>query len=438
MRREYAMKKRLCNVMRCIAAGLTISAVCGVPAGCSVKEAQNMLMADVNYPKAYSFDDYDERIQRYEENAVEDSFIDAVNGFSYRTASELLGEGKNVCYSPISLYYALAAATEGAQGTTREELLALLGEKNMDVVAEQSSRLYNILFRDNKVGKLLIHGSVWIDDSLDINDDYVNRLADKYYTESYHGDFASNKFINAMKKWVKDNTGGMEMEAEPDAGTVLTILNTVYFCDEWLDRFDKKLTKKDNFYLRDGSTVECYFMNSRDFSHYYAKGEGFTRSSLSFKNGEVMSFVLPDEGVDIRELIAAPEGIEEVLFGGEGSTGEVVWKIPKFYYDTELKLNDAISKLGVTSCFGEAADFSGIGRLDSGEGIFINEIKQNSHIEIDENGVVASAYTQIDYNGMALPDGRADMILDRPFLYAIADRSGVVIFVGVCENPGAK
>ena len=148
--------------------------------------------------------------------------------------------------------------------------------------------------------------------------------------------------------------------------------------------------------------------------------------------------MLPDEGVDIRELIAAPEGIEEVLFGGEGSTGEVVWKIPKFCYDTELKLNDAISKLGVTSCFGEAADFSGIGRLDSGEGIFINEIKQNSHIEIDENGVVASAYTQIDYNGMALPDGRADMILDRPFLYAIADRSGVVIFVGVCENPGAK
>ena len=63
MRREYAMKKRLCNVMRCIAAGLTISAVCGVPAGCSVKEAQNMLMADVNYPKAYSFDDYDENTE---------------------------------------------------------------------------------------------------------------------------------------------------------------------------------------------------------------------------------------------------------------------------------------------------------------------------------------------------------------------------------------
>ncbi len=428
------MRKKLC-VKRCIAVGLVISVVCGALAGCSVKEGKNMLMADVNYPKAYSFDDYDERIQRYEENAVEDSFIAAVNDFSYRTASELLSDKKNVCYSPVSLYYALAAATEGAQGTTRDELLTLLGEDDMDVVAEQSNRLYNIMFRDNKVGKLLIHGSVWIDDSLEVNDDYVNRLANEYYTESYHGDFADEKFINVMKKWIKENTGGMEMAVEPDAGTVLTILNTVYFRDEWTDRFDKKLTKKDNFYLSDGSTVECDFMNSTDFSHYYAKGEGFTRSSHSFKNGAGMSFVLPDEGVDIRELIATPEGIEDVLFGGEGSTGEVVWKIPKFSYDTELELNDAIKKLGVTSCFGADADFSGIGRLSSGENIFINEIKQNSHIEIDENGVVASAYTQIDYNGMALPDGRADMILDRPFLYAIVDRSGVVIFVGICENP---
>ena len=76
-----------------------------------------------------------------------------------------------------------------------------------------------------------------------------------------------------------------------------------------------------------------------------------------------------------------------------------------------------------------------MGTLKSGENVFVSDIKQNSHIELDENGVTASAFTEIGYVGAALPDGRAEMVLDRPFLYAIVNENGVVIFVGICDNP---
>ena len=429
------MGKKLYNVIRrTTSCALALAMVCGL-AGCSADKGEALLVADVKYPDGYGFEDRDARREVYSKNSVSDSFVDAVNGFSYETAYELLKEEGNTCYSPISLYYALAAAAEGAKGQTRDEILELLGESDMDVLSAQCHNLYNILFKDNEIGKLLMKGSVWIDDSLEIDSDYIDRLADKYYTESYHGDFAGQDMADAMKQWIKDNTGGMDMDIEPDADKVLAILNTVYFSDQWIDKFEKKLTRKDEFHLSDGGTVECEFMNSAYASHNYMKGDGYTRSTLSFKNSGSMYFVLPDEGVDVRSLVDSPEKIRNVLFEGDGTMGEVIWKVPKFSYDTELELNDTLKKLGVTTCFTGDADFSGMGTLKGGENIFVSDVKQNSHIELDENGVTASAFTEIGYAGAALPDGRAEMVLDRPFLYAIVNEKGVIIFIGICDNP---
>ncbi len=429
------MGKKFYNVIRrTTSCALALAMVCGL-AGCSADKGEALLVADVKYPDGYGFEDRDARREVYSRNSVSDSFVDAVNGFSYETAYELLKEDGNTCYSPISLYYVLAAAAEGAKGQTRDEILELLGESDTDVLSAQCHNLYNILFKDNEIGKLLMKGSVWIDDSLEIDSGYTDRLADKYYTESYHGDFASRDMADAMKQWIKDNTGGMDMDIEPDADKVLAILNTVYFSDQWIDRFEKRLTKKDEFHLSDGSTVECEFMNAAYASHYYMKGDGYTRSTLSFKNSGSMYFVLPDEGVDVRSLVDSPEKIHNVLFEGDGAMGEVIWKVPKFSYDTELELDDTLKKLGVTTCFTGDADFSGMGTLKSGENIFVSDVKQNSHIELDENGVTASAFTEIGYAGAALPDGRAEMVLDRPFLYAIVNEKGVIIFIGICDNP---
>lgn len=77
------------------------------------------------------------------------------------------------------------------------------------------------------------------------------------------------------------------------------------------------------------------------------------------------------------------------------------------------------------------ADFSGIT-----DGIaFISGVKQQTYISIDENGVEASAFTNIAYAGSAMPEDNAEMILNRPFVYGITTRSGILLFVGVCINP---
>ena len=113
------------------------------------------------------------------------------------------------------------------------------------------------------------------------------------------------------------------------------------------------------------------------------------------------------------------------------SCGEVVWKIPKFEFGSQCDLTKALQAMGITKAFQSDADFSGM----TDDIAFISSVEQHTHIAIDENGVEASAFTQIDYCGAALPDGKAEMILNRPFFYGITSSNGTLIFVGVCNNP---
>lgn len=147
-----------------------------------------------------------------------------------------------------------------------------------------------------------------------------------------------------------------------------------------------------------------------------------------------MVFILPDEGISPQSLIDTPEKIREVFEGGEEYMGEVVWQIPKFDFTSSLDLKETLNHLGVTSAFEPDADFSGI----TDDVAFLSGITQGTHIAVNEDGVDASAFTLIEYAGEAIPNGRADMCLTRPFLYGITGTNGALLFVGICENPSVN
>ncbi len=393
----------------------------------------------VVYPKAYAYTDPNGWIEVREQNPVDDDFIKAVNEFSYKTSANILTEaGKNINYSPISLYFAMSLAASGAEGETEEQLLALLGVSDKEVLSKQCGNLYRTLHKDNEIGKLKIANSLWMDDEFKgkpiiFKDDFVRQAAENFYASSHSVDFANDETGRIMADWISKNTNGTlspKLEINPEQ--ILSILNAVYFYDQWTDRFDRDKTAEDVFYLSNGSEVKADFMNQTYGSARFTKGEGFTTSSLNLKNnGCEMVFILPDEGISPYNLILSPEEMKQTFEGGESIFGEVVWKIPKFSFGLKLSFTKMLNSLGVSSAFRPDADFSGI----TDHMCYITDIEQETHIGIDEEGVEASAYTQFNYQGAALPEGRADMILDRPFIYGITTQNGTLIFVGVCENP---
>ena len=368
------------------------------------------------------------------------SYPGAVDRFSYQTAALILKESnENSCYSPLSLYFALALAATGAGGETRDELLALLGMDDIAVLSAQCGNLYRALYTDNEICKLKIANSLWLDHEMEgrevnFEESFLDNATANFYASLFSVDFAAESAAEAMGAWISENTNGtLAPKLAVDPEQIMGIINTVYFCDEWIDRFNADNTQADRFYLENGESVTCDFMNRTSSSQGFNRGAGFTRSTLGLKDSGSMVFILPDAGVSVSALLASPEKIMEIFTGGESKCGEVTWSVPKFNYGSSFKLKETLRDLGVARAFLPEADFSGI----TEQMAYISEVAQETHIAIDENGVEASAFTKIDYTGAALPEDKAEMILNRPFIFGITAANGTLLFAGVCMNPAA-
>jgi len=415
------MKKILCIVL---CAALT-AGLCACSASGTENTAGGAPAQKVVYPQSISYNDYNARNKLLSDNPLADGFTNAVNAFSYATGAKLLSASANACYSPVSLYYALAVAAAGANGATKDELSSLLYAGSYDLSA-QCKALYNRLYLDNEISKLLIANSLWMDDEVNgekvnFSNDYVKNAADNFYCSLFKTDFSSPDTGKRIGQWISDNTGGLlSYEPKPSDSEVMAIINAIYFHDEWQDNFDKADTKLNPFTLSDGSTVSCDFMNRTDNESSFYKGANYTRASLSLKGDGAMTFVLPDEGTDLSALLKDKAALEEAFTGGQSESGKVVWSIPEFSYDSTFEPIDALKSLGVSDAFDpDSADFSGI---SDNTPLYISYIRQGTHIGVNENGVEAAAYTVVQMDeATAILDSpnTAEMILNRPFLYGI-------------------
>ncbi len=418
---------------------LVLVGVIGGIVGCKGAEREHEglkgseCLVRAEYPdKRYGSDE--ERWEAERELRIGEAFRERVNGFGFETAARLFSEDRgNQVYSPVSLYFSLAVAAAGAQGETGQELLGVLGYEDEGRLAEDCREAFAVFYQDQDGYKLQIASSVWVDKRFEVKGEFLDHVKEAYFGEVFRTDFSGEDAGADMASWVKEKTYGvLEPSVETKEGQVLSLLNAVYYYDEWLDQFDKDKTEKGIFTCGDGTEVECDFMNRTMGSHGFVRGENYTVSGISGKNGRML-VLLPDRGEDLWQFLESGERLEAVLNEEEGESGfgEVVWQVPKFSYGSSYGLRDVLERMGVWAAFSpEKADFSGI----SHEVCWIDSVIQEAHIGIDENGIEAASFTQMDWAGAALPSGRAEMILDRPFLYVVQEK-GCPLFIGICENP---
>ncbi len=362
---------------------------------------------------------------------LSDDFLNALKDFSYETSSLLLGTGENGNHSPLSLYFALAIAATGAKGETAGEMLSLLRVRDSAELSEQCSMLYKMLYSDGEISKLKIANSLWLKNYFEFKDDYIDNAVESFYASLFEVDFTDDETAKAMSEWVSENTSGtLNPNFEFNPLTVMTILNTVYFFDEWSKSFNEEKTEEDTFYLSDGSEVSCDFMNA-DITTWFLEEEDYTRASLSLKDNGEMVFILPKDGVSVSDLMSSPDKVAELFETQSDGLFETGFKLPKFSFDCSYDLIDTLKELGVLSAFEETAEFGGI----TDEQIFISSVRQQTHIAVNENGVEASAFTQLGFDTAAFITEKAEMVLDHPFIFGITSQDGVLLFVGVCENP---
>ena len=384
------------------------------------------------YPKAIGFDDYASARDLRANYPVDEALWSSIDDFSARASALALGgTGENALFSPISLWFALTICAESADGSTRAALMDALGLPNE--AAQSAKAVYNNLYKDNKIGKLKLSSSLWVNQAFPVKQDFLNLAAEHFYAHSYHCDFSDPATGKAMGDWLDEATGGLlggeSLETDPE--TLMTLFSAIYYSDQWNDEFRKENNTTDDFRNADGTISQTEYMNRTYGSHGWQVGDGWISSGLGLKNGGSMYFVLPDEGVSPGDLLADPETLAEIFAqNNDGGFGEVVFQIPKFEVSDKLDLKPVLEGMGAGIVFDYAqADFSNL----SDAALGLSSVKQETTLSIDEKGVTAAAYTEILFCGAAPPNGRAELILDRPFLFFIKV-SGVPLFVGVINQ----
>lgn len=354
---------------------------------------------------------------------------DFINEFAYKTSEHLLSKGNNN-YSPLSLYYALSFANSGANGETRNELNTLLGLPQ-NIIEEEIDKLQKELYKDEEDSKLWLANSLWVEEEINgekvnLEEDFLETVKDRFNAELFSMNFGSSLTGKEMGKWIAKNTNGvLEPKLTTQKGQLAAIINTIYFKDKWISPFTEELTKQSKFTLANGETKMIDFMNQSTNSGF-TKGEDYKKADLSFMGGGSMSFILPNENIDLNSLLKQDK-LREIM-QTETESKKVNWVMPKFTIDSEFKLIPTLKKLGAEKAFGDQADFSNmIKDID----IYIDDVLQGTHISVEEGGVEAAAYTAITFKTTSIDiEEPKEMILDRPFIYVISDENNNILFIG--------
>ncbi len=364
--------------------------------------------------------------------------IGANNKFAFDIFKELLDQdkGKNIFISPFSITTALAMAYNGAGTDTKDAMAEVLGFSGMDLEDLNSnfSQLLTIIQSADPDIELDIANSVWKRSGFEVEEDYLDRVAQYYYSTVQDLDFSRSDAPDIINEWIEDATRGKidKMIREIDAMVMMYLINAIYFKGDWTYPFDEELTGTDNFYLTGGSTVDAEMMEN--YGDYKYSGNGDLEAvRLPYGRDMISMYImLPPEGTGLDRAIEEITGDSWSEFIGSFEERELNLRMPKFEIEYGIRdLLPPLTRLGMGIAFTNNADFSGMH-----PDLFISKVDHKAVIEVNEKGSEAAAVTVVEMKVTSAPAEPIEFIADRPFLFVISDdRTGTILFMGKVANP---
>ena len=362
------------------------------------------------------------------------------NQFALNLFSEVKGLGSSVI-SPMSVTYLMAMLANGAEASTREEIMATIGAKDFDI--NEMNAFYAYLMQRAKTADkhttLNIANYIALNKEFQLKKKYASTIADSYKGAVEALDFNNPESTKRINGWCSEHTDNMIPsiidQVEPSA--VAYIMNAIYFNGTWADKFDKNNTKKEQFngYTRDIKYVDMMHRNAK---YYYTSNDVYSAVTLPYGSGTYsMTVILPNEGKFIPDVIKALNAKSIASLRSNMDECIVDLKLPRFTTEMKLSLKDIIAKLGAPSMFDASrSDFSSFA---SGN-VYVSEMLQKAKIEVSEEGTKAAAVTMGMVKLTSIrPDEprRVDFHCDHPFIYMIQDNStGAILFMGQFTGSG--
>lgn len=386
----------------------------------------------------------------YELKDSEKEIISATNDFSFKLFQSLADNNKDKDFiiSPLGVVYSLNLISNGASGHTKQQLQHQLGTSQYSLDEINALRRKMMLCHAKVVEDELGYKSAFLkssnlflyrDNGQNINQDFVNSIEYNYFADCMP--FAEqNDAQRIVDKWNKNTNHGLIKDIMINGISDNLIINTLLFKASWTKEFED--TKLDTFYVANDkvSMVKMMRLTDEDRCLRYMQNEQYAMLRMPydiripFVGCFYMDVLLPNENLTVDSLIQ-----QLYLNQYEKSTRRldkydiIKVRFPKFQLKSSIDLNSILAAIGLSELFSENADFCPMSDVP----LYLNKMKQDVEIEVDEKGTLAQAVTITSLASLSeivkkdKTPTMAEFYANRPFTYFIRDYFGSICFAGV-------
>jgi serpin B len=364
----------------------------------------------------------------------------ADNGFGFRLFKQLAKDQPctNISISPYSTATLLQTVSNGAQGKTMAEMQYLLGTTELSFAAVNAANKAFAQSLTSTSAHLILKtaNAIWYRPGTVVNPAFISTNQQFYGATVEALNFADPHSVDIINAWASDRTEGKIRRIADgmiDArNTQLFLANALYFKGRWSSPFEARHTNNRAFHLHGGGEKVIPMMQQSN--HWeYRQGPGYQAVRLPYEDRNVSMYLfLPDIHSAVETILGSLSGNNWQRLSKSGfSSQHVNLVMPKFKVEYSVELRDPLAALGMKAAFsGQSADFSGIA-----PGIFISAVRHKTFVEVNEEGTEAAAVTGAAATLSAVRE-IVDMIVDRPFLFLIEDKSTeMILFMGAVFNP---
>jgi serine protease inhibitor len=349
----------------------------------------------------------------------------------------------NLFFSPASVTLCLCMLREGSTGETQEAMDSALEIDGLEPEALQSAiaSLRSALQIQGSSLQLEMANSLWCNPQWAPRSEYVAKVREAYGAEVFSLDSLGAEMVAKINSWVAAKTRGNidGMVSKLDPLTSLAAINAIYFKDVWREPFYPEFTREDSFHTADGRKLKVPLMNQSDSYPYYEESK-FQAVRLRYKTSRLGMYVfLPAKRSTLAEFkqnftSAAWDGCIRRFETVEGHI-----RFPRFKLTYESNLYSALASLGMGIAFdSKRARFDAI--HSPPPPIWIDQVLHRAFVEVNEEGTEAAAVTTAlmfcASARNAKPPRTFEMVVDRPFFFAIYDdHTRSILFMGAIEQP---
>lgn len=367
----------------------------------------------------------------------EASIIESNNKFSFDIYQKLKKHSENIIFSPASITSAIAMTYIGAKNNTFDEISNTF---YFDADINTFSKDYtNLLQIDKSELSLYNANSLWIQNELSINKNFIN-INKQYFSSSLHfTDFVNESELSRLKinQWVEDNTNKKIkdlLEANTvDNSTRLVLVNALYFKGAWQNKFDKEKNTTENFQLGKNEFIKANFMNRYIYSWYYEDKDAQI-VDIPYSDGNIsLMIIMPKSFKKIKKFEKKLNYEYYINYTQKKERKRIDLSLPKFSIESDYNLNRTLHEMGIKDAFTSTADFSGI---TDQEKLFISRVIHKANITVDEEGTEATAATAVVMRKSLILCDEVKLNINKPFIYILRNNTNnCIYFMGKIKNP---